>query len=106
MWLLLLLLLLHTRLLEEEHALELGKTCKLGQGLRLLEQGCRRWHLPCALLLQGHHLLQGGRHDRAVRSTLAGEPRKQGQASMEGELGGLGWARAGGRWGRRIGVKL
>ena len=87
MWLLLmLLLLLHRRLLEKEHALKLGETCKLGQSLRLLQQGCRRWHLPGPLLLQRHHLLQGGRHDRAVRSTLPCKPRQQGEASMEGEL--------------------
>ena len=69
---LLLLPLLHARLLEKEHALELGETCKLCQGLGLLEQGCRRWHLSRALpLLQGQHLLQGGRHGRPVRCTLA-----------------------------------
>ena len=51
MWLLLLLLLLlHRRLLEKEHALKLGKTCKLSQSLCLLQHGCRRWHLPRTLL--------------------------------------------------------
>ena len=80
--LLLLLLLLHTRLLEKEHALQLSKTCKLRQSLRLLQQGCRRWHLPCTLLLQRHHLLQGGCHDRAVRCTLTSQPRKQREACV------------------------
>ena len=99
MWLLLLLLLLlHSRLLEKEHALKLGETCKLGQGLRLLEQGCRGWHLPRPLLLQRHHLLQGSRHDRAIRSTLPGQTGEQVEAGMEGKLRGLGWAWAGGRW--------